>query len=185
MQTGTSEGKYRALAYRAGLLIQVLGAGILAALYPIGHPMYTIGIMVFELGALVSGITLRVWITWIRKVILGAIVAGILVQILGLYFAPAEHALTVTFAGIGLICIGAAGMAGKEAYCFAFREGWILMWLYPFMVFMNLLGIMHQVLNAMAFSIHFLLLLSLAGKKFKQPLLSARTTTACDTPEIR
>jgi uncharacterized integral membrane protein len=43
-------------------------------------------------------------------------------------------------AGIGLSYVGAAGLVGKEAYCFAWREGWLLMWLYAIMVFANLMA---------------------------------------------
>jgi len=45
------------------------------------------------------------------------------------------------------------------------------------------MGIAHPVLNALGFSAAFLLLLSLVGKKLKQPLLSPCSTNVCKTPE--
>lgn len=175
---GISYRRRHDISYRTGLVLQVLGAAVLAVLYPWGSPFFSAGIMLFELGALISGISLLVWISWVKKIILGAILAGILFQVIGLS-APAEYAGTMLLWGIGLVCVGAAGMAGKEAYCFAYREGWILAWLYPLIIALNLLGRERRVLNALLFSIHFLLLLSLAGKKLKQPLPTSRSTGDC------
>lgn len=165
--------------------MQAVGAGILAVLYPISHPFYTIGIMIFELGALIAGFNLIVWITWVKKIILGAIITGLFVQVIGLYFVAAENALTVALLGIGLVCFGTAGIAGKEAYCFALREGWVLMWLYPLVALMNLLGKMPRMFNAIMFSLHFLLLVSLVSRKMKQPLLSSSSTACSPTPEAQ
>jgi uncharacterized integral membrane protein len=91
--------------------------------------------------------------------------------------------VSVILIGIGLVCVGACGMVGKEAYCFAYREGWMLLWLYPVLVLANMLGISHPVFNALGFSAAFLLLLSLTGKKLKQPLLSTCTTNVCGMPD--
>jgi hypothetical protein len=64
-------------------------------------------------------------------------------------------------------------MVGREAYCFNYREGWLLAILgFPLMVLTNLLGKEDIILNSVGFSVLFLLLLSLTGKKPKQPLLS-------------
>jgi len=79
--------------------------------------------------------------------------------------------------------VGAGGMAGKEAYCFAYREGWMLLWLYPVLVLTNLTGMTHPVLNALGFSLAFLLLLSLTGKKLRQPLLSSCSSNVCGIPK--
>jgi len=89
----------------------------------------------------------------------------------------------VIIVGIGLVCVGAGGMAGKEAYCFAYREGWALMWLYALLVLANVTGLSHPVLNALGFSAVFLLLLSLTGKKLRQPVMAKCTTGVCKTPE--
>ncbi|NTW66314.1 MAG: hypothetical protein HGB21_08425, partial [Nitrospirae bacterium] len=160
-----------------------LGAAVLAVLYPLANPFYTIGIMLFNAGALLSGIYLLVWMSWVKKVILGSILIGIPLQVLGWMYAPEQYAVSVILAGIALVCIGAGGIVGKEAYCFDYREGWMLLWLYPILVLANLFGMSHPVFNALGFSAVFLLLLSLTGKKLKQPILSTCTTNVCGTPE--
>jgi len=159
------------IAYRTGLVLQVLGAAVLAVLYPLESPFYTIGIMLFEAGALVSGIFLLVWMSVVKKFILGSILTGLALQVAGFYVQE-QHAGLMLIAGIGLVCAGAAGMVGKEAYCFGYREGWLLTVLvFPFLVLVNLLGKENHVLNSIGFSILLLLLLSLVGKKLKQPLV--------------
>jgi len=179
---GLTYGRRHDIFYRAGLIVQVLGAAVLAVLYPLESPFYTVGIMLFNAGALLSGVYLLVWISWVKKIILGSILIGIPLQIIGLY-GPPQSSVTIIFAGIGLVCVGAGGMVGKEAYCFAYREGWMLLWLYPILVLVNLIGKEHRVFNALGFSAAFLLLLSLVGKKLKQPLLSPCTTNICKMPE--
>ena len=179
---GLTYGRRHDISYRAGLIMQVLGAAVLAVLYPLENPFYTIGIMVFNAGALLSGIYLFVWMSWVKKIILGSIIIGIPLQIIGLY-GPPQYSGTIVLLGIGLVCVGAGGMVGKEAYCFAYREGWMLLWLYPVLVLANMLGISHPVFNALGFSAAFLLLLSLTGKKLKQPLLSTCTTNVCGMPD--
>jgi uncharacterized integral membrane protein len=180
---GLTYGRRHDIFYRAGLVIQVLGAAVLAVLYPLESPFYSVGILVFNAGALLSAVTLLVWISWIKKIIVGSILIGIPVQILGWMYAPEQYAVSVIIAGIGLVCAGAGGMAGKEAYCFAYREGWALMWLYALLVLANLMGVSHRVLNSLGFSAAFLLLLSLAGKKLRQPVLAKCTTNVCGEPE--
>ena len=170
------------ISYRAGLVVQVLGAAALAVLYPLGSPFYTVGILLFNAGALLSAVYLLVWMSWIKKIILGSIVIGIPMQILGWIYAPEQYAVSVILVGIGLVTVGAGGMAGKEAYCFAFREGWMLMWLYPLLVLANLTGLSHPVVNALGFSAAFLLLLSLVGKKLRQPVLARCETGVCVPP---
>ncbi len=62
-------------------------------------------------------------------------------------------------------------------------EGWILTWVYPILVLANLIGRESRLLNAVGFSAVFLLLLSLTGKKLRQPLLSSCSTNVCGLPE--
>lgn len=179
---GITYGRRHDVSYRAGLVMQVLGAAVLAVLYPIENPFYTVGIMIFELGVLIAAIYLLVWISWIKKIILGSVIAGIGLQAAGFY-VPEHYAGRVMIAGIGLVCVGAAGMAGKEAYCFGYREGWLLMQVgFPVMVLANLLAKENHIFNAIGFSAVFLLLLSLVGKKLRQRLLSACTTNVCGNP---
>ena len=179
---GITYGRRHDIFYRAGLIVQVLGATVLAVLYPLANPFYTIGIMLFNAGALLSAVYLLVWMSWIKKIIVGSILIGIPLQIIGLY-APPQYSGTIILVGIGLVCVGAGGMAGKEAYCFSYREGWMLLWLYPILIVANLMGKENRVFNALGFSAAFLLLLSLTGKKLKQPLLSPCSTNVCKMPE--
>lgn len=182
---GISYGRRHDITYRAGLVAQMLGAAVLAVLYPLRSPFYPVGIMLFEAGALLSGIYLLVWISWIRRLLLGSILIGIPLQLYGWMYAPEQHAVTVILAGIGLVCVGAGGMAAKEAYCFGWREGWMLLWLYPVLVLANLLGREHVVFNSLGFSAAFLLLLSLTGRKLKQPVLTPCGTNICGETETK
>ena len=155
--------------YRTGLVLQALGALLLATLYPLRSPYYTGGIMLFELGTLLSALVLKVRIRWIKLCIQAAIALGLPLQAYGMLAAPPGSAGTYVLAGVTLVCAGAGGMAAKEAYCFAFREGWALLVLLPGIAIVNLVGRERTVLNTIGFSALFLLLLSLAGKKLRQP----------------
>ena len=180
---GLTYGRRRDIAYRTGLVLQVLGAALLAVLYPLESPFYTIGIMLFEAGVLLSGIFLLVWMSVVKKLILGSILMGLALQIAGFYVQEQNAGLMI-LAGIGLVCVGAAGMVGKEAYCFGYREGWLLMMVgFPVMVLANLAGKENRIFNSIGFSALFLLPLSLTGKKLKQRLLSPCATNVCGVPE--
>ncbi len=170
---GLTYGRRHDISYRTGLILQVLGLALLAVLYPLENPFYTVGIMLFELGVLLSAVYLLVWMRPIKKFILGSVVAGLGIQIAGSFLAPEQYAGQLMIAGIGVVCIGASGMAGKEAYCFGYREGWLLaIFGFPVMVLENLLSKESIIFNSAGFSILFLLLLSLTGKKLKQPILN-------------
>ena len=181
---GLTYGRRHAISYRAGLVIQVFGLAILAVLYPLESPFYTLGIMVFELGALLSAVYLFVWTQKVKAFILGSVFIGLIMQVAGYFVAPEQYAGSVLIAGIGLVCVGASGMAAKEAYCFGFREGWLLaMAGFPVMVLINLAGKENHIVNSLGFSLLLLLFLSLVGKKLRQPLLSQCMTDVCGTPE--
>jgi uncharacterized integral membrane protein len=179
--SGIPSGRRHDAAYRAGMVLQVLGAGTLAVLYPLESPYWSAGIMLFDVGVLLSAVCLLVWISWIRRIILGAVLIGIPLQVIGLQLAPPQHAGSVILAGIGLVCASAAGMAGKEAYCFAYREGWVLMWTFPAVMLANIAAGAGRIVNSLAFSGIFLLLLSLTGRKLQQPLLP-KCPAAADGP---
>jgi uncharacterized integral membrane protein len=179
VKAGRTYGRRHDISYRAGLVMQVLGAAVLAVLYPLENPFYTVGIMLFEAGVILSAAYLLVWISWIKKIIFGAVVAGIALQVAGLY-APEEHAGSIIIGGIGIVCAGAAGMAGKEAYCFRYREGWLLMLAgFPLLALANLFAKENRIFNAVGFAALFLMLLFLAGKKLKEPLLSPCPANVC------
>jgi hypothetical protein len=77
-------------------------------------------------------------------------------------------------------------MAGKEAYCFGHREGRLLMMVdFPIVVLANLVGRENCVFNSPGFSVLFLLLPALTGKKLQQRLLSSCTTNVFGVPDRR
>ena len=183
--SGLTYGRRHDISYRSGLVVQVLGAALLAVLYPLESPFYTIGIMLFEAGVLLSSIYLLVWMSAVKKFILGTIIIGLALQVAGYFFAPEQYAGQVMIVGIGFVCAGAAGMAGKEAYCFGYAEGWVLLCGFPVMVLVNLVLKESPIVNSLGFSTVFLLLLSLTGKKLRQPLLSKCSMNVCGLPEKR
>lgn len=160
--------EYGLAASRAGLLMQITGAGLLALLFPLEHPFFTAGILVFEAGALLSAFRMIARRDPMRFIPSGAVLTGIIVQIFGLYAAPAEHAIMVTLAGVGLAGGGAALMAGITATGASAREGWMLAALYPVLVIANLSGRASFLFNTIGFSLHFLLLVALQGRLSRQ-----------------
>jgi hypothetical protein len=60
-----------------------------------------------------------------------------------------------------------------------------MMFGFPVMVLANLLGRENRIFNSLGFSILFLLLLSLVGRKLKKKLLSTCTTNVCGVPTGR
>ncbi len=180
---GLTYGRRHDVSYRTGLVLQVVGAAVLAVLYPLENPFYTAGIMLFELGVLLSAVYLLVWMPWVKKIILGAVLFGLVLQVVAYLVGPEQYAGSAIIAGIGFVCAGSAGMVGKEAYCFGYREGWLLMMIgFPVMVLENIIGRENRIFNSLGFSVLFLLLLSLTGKKLKQRLLSSCTANVCGVP---
>jgi len=180
---GLTYGRRHDFTYRTGLILQTLGAALLAVLYAVGNPFYTTGIMLFEVGVLLSAIYLLVWIGMVKQVIVGSVMIGLALQVAGSFFVPEHQAGTVIIIGIGFVCAGAAGMVGKEAYCFGYPEGWLLAILgFPGIIIANLLGRESRQFNTVGFSIIALLLLSLTGKKLRQKLISPCTKNACGIP---
>ena len=181
---GLTYGRRHDISYRTGLVLQALGAGLLAVLYPLESPFYTAGIMLFELGVLLSAVSLLARMRPIKKFIASSVVVGLALQVAGSFFAPREYAGEMIIGGIGFVCTGASGIAAKEAYSFGYREGWLLALVaFPVMTFVNLFGRENIVFNSLGFSILFLLLLSLTGRKLKQPVLSKCGTNVCGTPK--
>jgi uncharacterized integral membrane protein len=181
---GLAYGRRHDISYRAGLVTQVFGSALLAVLYPLDSPFYTVGVLIFETGVLLSALYLLVWMPWIKIIVLAFVFVGIALQVFGLY-ALEEYAGSIIIGGIGIVCTASAGMAGKEAYCFKYREGWLLMLLgFPSMVLANLLCKESRVFNSIGFSLLFLLLLSLTGRKLKEPLLpKCSATGGCAPPQ--
>ena len=172
-------GRYQDIASRVGLIMQVLGAAVLAVLYPLGNPFYSLGIMLFEAGVLLAAAFIFCEKSWAGKIIGMAMLAGLALQVYGFY-APEEHAGLMILSGIGFVCAGAVGIAGKETCCSKYREGWILMLTLTTLVLANLFGKENHILNAVGFSILFLVLLSRTHNKLRQPLAEKTRSTCSD-----
>ncbi len=112
---------YRAilLLIPAGLLLAVAGFFWNRALFPWGLGLW-------DAGVVGSALTILIWDRNVKRIIVGSAVAGVAVQLLALVLPLSQFLLPL---GAGITAIGAAGISGKEAHCFAIREGW---WLIPF-----------------------------------------------------
>ncbi len=172
----------RDIAYWAGLVLQAVGAAVLAVLYPLEQPFYTAGIMLFETGAMISTSTVILKTQWLKGMLVGIVFLGLALQVAGFLVVPEQYAGTAIIAGIGLVAAGAAAAAGREAYRFGFVEGWVLLAGFPLVVFVNLFGKENRIFNTLGFSMLFLMLLSLAGRKVRKRLPSSCSAAAADLP---
>ncbi len=162
--------------YRSGYAIGYVGIVLFVFSYLFYDlPVFSAGILIFYLGSLTSGIFLLVWKREIKIFILSCIILGILIGIGDIFFKNPE----ILIVSIGLVLTGVAGLYGKEAHCFHFIEGWILMWSFPILIFANLLiyglglqgnGIIHFIFFII-YMILMLLALSFLIKKTRQPLM--------------
>jgi len=156
------------ILFRLGLVIQVIGLAILAVLYPLESPFFTIGIMLFEIGVLFSSLPFLGSSSWLDKAVCFLTVIGILVQFLGFY-APEEYAGLIIISGVGLISAAAAVITGNALYSLKLNRGlFVLVIFFPVMPLINILFNVNHVLNAAVLSSLFLLLLFLTGKTLRQ-----------------
>lgn len=177
METDIYYPKTYDIIYRSGYVIGFLGI----LLYSISYlfsiwPFFSLGISVFYLGSLISGIFLLVWKREIKIFILSCIILGIIFAISYILFFKNPEILIIS---MGFVLAGLAGLYGKEAHCFHFIEGWILMWSFPFLIFANLLlyglklqnnSLVHTIFSVI-YLVVMLLALSFLIKKLRQPLM--------------
>jgi uncharacterized integral membrane protein len=78
--------------------------------------------------------------------------------------------------------IGGAGIVGKEAYCFRFNEGWLLLIVYPLAIIPNLFGFASYNYNLVFAAIIAVLQLSFLRRKLSQPLLKKCEGNVCGLP---
>ncbi len=169
--------KFYDIIYRSGYIIGFIGIVLFVFSYIFSniYGLYA-GISVFFAGSLISSWFLLVWKREIKIFILSCVIAGIL---LGLSYILVIRNIEVLIISFGFVLAGLAGLYGKEAHCFHFVEGWILMWTFPVLVFANLLvygfnierdtGV--HVIFSVIYLIIMLLALSFLIKKLKQPLM--------------
>jgi uncharacterized integral membrane protein len=129
----------------------------------------------FYAGSLISSLFLLVWKKEIKIFILSCVILGIITGIIYIFVKNPE----ILVISAGLVLAGLSGLYGKEAHCFHFFEGWILMWSFPLIIFANLLifglkaennGVVHLVFSFI-YGIMALLAFSFLIKKIKQPLM--------------
>ncbi|RZD13939.1 MAG: hypothetical protein EVJ47_08390 [Candidatus Acidulodesulfobacterium ferriphilum] len=176
METDIYYPKTYDIIYRSGYVIGFLGILLFALSYLFSNWQgFALGISVFYLGSLISGIFLLVWKKEVKIFILSCIILGIIFGAGFLFFRNSE----ILIISMGFVLAGLAGLYGKEAHCFHFIEGWILMWSFPFLIFANLLlyGLELQnndsvhIIFSIIYLVIMLLALSFLIKKLRQPLM--------------
>lgn len=168
------------ITYRIGYILQSIGATVFFILYFL-QSGYIIPLIIFEAGVLLSSLFLLVWKRDIKRFILIMTLSGIVIQILSL-FVP-DYRTNIFCLGLGFILAGGAGLVGKEAYCFGFIEGWILLLIYPIGIIPNILGIVSPVFNQFLSGAIAVLQVSFLRKKLSQPLLKSCEGNVCGLPE--
>jgi uncharacterized integral membrane protein len=134
------------------------------------------GVPIFYAGSLISSFFLLVWKKEIKIFIISCVIMGILLS--AAYITVLKNPV-ILIISVGFVLVGLSGLYGKEAHCFHFFEGWILMWSFPILVVANLLiyGLelqdnlyIHSICS-IAYIIVALLALSFLIKKLRQPLM--------------
>lgn len=173
------------VTYRFGYLIQCIGAILFSVFYFLKSSFWFIPVLIFDIGVAISSIFLLVWKAEIKRFILRMTFSGIALQIISLFINPinAFYAEKLFFLGLGLTLVGGAGLVGKEAYCFGFVEGWILLILYPLAIIPSLFGFSSYKYNVVVSFLVALLQLFFLRRKLAQPLLKKCEGDVCGLPE--
>ena len=177
METDVHYPKSYDIIYRSGYIIGFIGIALFAFSYIYSDiPGFYAGISIFYAGSLISSSFLLVWKKEIKIFILSCVILGILSGAGYIFVFKNPEILIIS---IGFVLAGVAGLYGKEAHCFHFIEGWILMWSFPVLIFANLLiyglnienyGIVRAIFSVI-YVIIMLLALSFLIKKLRQPLM--------------
>jgi len=170
------------IAYRTGYILQSLGATAFLILYFLKTEFYIIPLLLFEAGIALSSLFLLVWKREIKRFILFMTFSGIAIQTLSIFLSP-EYRINIFCLGLGFILAGGAGLVGKEAYCFGFIEGWLLLLIYPLAIIPNILGLSSHNLNLILSGLIAFLHVSFLKKKLSQPLLKSCEGNVCGLPE--
>lgn len=171
------------ITYRAGYILQGLGATTFFILYFLkAGPYIVISLLIFEAGIALSSLFLLVWKIEIKRFILFMTFSGIAIQILSIFLSP-KYRINIFCLGLGFILAGGAGLVGKEAYCFGFIEGWLLLLIYPLAIIPNILGLSSHNLNLIFSGLIAFLHVSFLKKKLSQPLLKSCEGNVCGLPE--
>lgn len=173
------------IAYRTGYVLQSVGSILFVILYWIHSGLYIVPLIIFESGIALSSIFLLVWKAEIKRFILRMTFGGLALQIIAIFIDPISvfYSEKLFFIGLGFTLTGGAGLVGKEAYCFRFNEGWLLMIMYPLIVIPNLLGLAGHKYNLILSIIVAVLQISFLRRKLSQPLLKSCEGNVCGLPE--
>lgn len=173
------------ITYRIGYILQSIGALGFVILYALESKLQVIPLIIFESGIALSSMFLLVWKAEIKRFILRMTFAGIALQIVSVFINPinAIYAEKMFFLGLGLTLVGGAGLVGKEAYCFRFNEGWLLLMVYPLAAIPNLFGFASYKYNLGISAVIAVLQISFLRRKLSQPLLKKCEGNVCGLPE--
>ena len=160
--------------YRSGYAVQAVGfLVLLASANPSSFNLIlTIaGYALIDLGIFISGILLQVYDRRVKIIILSAYFIGLALQKIGFlaglwWLGPL---------GLGIAFIAAAGLGGKEAYCFAINEGWLmtpLLAILAITLFVHGFKPMPLIFLRLIIAVVALDYVSFSIKKFRKPFLS-------------
>ena len=177
MDTDVYYPKSYDIIYRSGYVIGFIGIALFAFSYIYSDIFgFYAGISIFYAGSLISSSFLLVWKKEIKIFILSCVILGILFAAGYIFVFKNSEILIIS---IGFVLAGVAGLYGKEAHCFHFVEGWILMWSFPVLIFSNLLiyglnaenyGII-RIIFSIIYIATALTAFSFLIKKLRQPLM--------------
>ncbi len=175
------------ITYRVGYVLQTIGAIGFVILYYLQSELQVIPFVIFNAGIALSSMYLLVWKAEIKKFILMMSFWGIAAQIISIFINPISALFSekLFFLGLGLTLAGGAGLVGKEAYCFRFNEGWLLLMAYPLAVIPNLFGFAQYKYNLVISAIIAVLQILFLRKKLSQPLLKKCEGNVCGLPETK
>lgn len=175
------------ITYRIGYVLQSIGSLGFLILFYLQSKLQIIPLMIFDAGIALSSLFLLVWKAEIKRFILRMTFFGIALQFISVFINPinAFYAEKIFFLGLGLTFAGGAGLVGKEAYCFRFNEGWLLLMAYPLTVIPNLFGFASYKYNLIFIGIIATLQLSFLRRKLSQPLLKKCEGNVCGLPETK
>ncbi|BCB96358.1 hypothetical protein JZK55_12800 [Dissulfurispira thermophila] len=175
------------ITYRVGYILQSIGALGFVILYALESRLQTIPLIIFESGIALSSVFLLVWKAEIKRFILRMTFVGIALQISSIFINSINgfYAEKMFLLGLGFALVGGAGLVGKEAYCFRFNEGWLLLMIYPLAVIPNLFGFASYSYNLIVSAVIAVLQISFLRRKLSQPLLKKCEGNVCGLPETK
>ena len=125
-------------AYRAGFVLQALGAFGFTIMYVFSIRHYPYGIAVFTLGVFVSCFLVLSRTLLFRKVFVTAVIAGAALE--GLSAVDLPYRGKIFFIGLALVLLAGAAVAAHDAYRCRHLEGWVFIFAYPVLVIPRLAG---------------------------------------------